>query len=166
MCAIWLKLWLQRVTFLVRLQIRPCSSPSKFLHSRFLKSPWGAQMSNHTTTGTQTSPWRQLNLQHVVQQETTGAQKQRPLWKYVDSQMWLSAPETPTDLAGPDMLAYKMQDQTTDPQVYDDWSRWSHLLFLLPKTKGSWGGLHVRRWVASNSFLLGADKTMTKPGNV
>lgn len=92
--------------------------------------------------------------------------RRRPLWNYLDQRTWLGVTRAPTDLARPRYSAC-----TTGLEA--DHSRGAHgccfggphFLLLSTETKGSWGGRRMRRWVVSNSFLLGADKSPRKSGN-
>lgn len=138
-----------------------------YLHTKVGKNPWGAQMPNCTTICTHVFSVKETACTAHRAARNNRCKRQRPLWNHLDQRTRLSVTKAPTDLARPRYSACEMGLESDHSlEVYGCRSRWSHLLLLSTETKGSWGGHRMKRWVVSNSFLLGADKSLRKSGNV
>lgn len=136
------------------------------LHTRVGKNPWGAQMPNCTTMCTHVFSMKETACTAHHTARNNRCTRQRPLWNHLDQGTWLRVTRAPADLARlcPSACAMGLESDHSRG-VGGCRSRWSHLLLLSTETKGSWGGLLEKRWVVSNSFLLGADKSQGKSGN-
>lgn len=136
------------------------------LHTRVGKSPWGAQMPNCTTACTRVFSMEEIACTAHHAARNSRCKRQRPLWNHLDQRTWLRLTRAPTDLARPPSSAREPGlEPDHSPGVRGGCSGGPTYSFSQPRRTAAGEGIS-QRWVVSNSFLLGADKSLRKPGNV